>query len=152
MALPASLPGLSTRDAIIDAIHRTTNAYDYADESLLASALTQDITFELGDMKFQGLKTLKENNFNFVKTLDTAHFVSGIRVDYDESKGTGELSCNFQNFHYHPGKGFGGSADDKFVALGRYACEVVKEGGLWKIRHWRMTIVSTDGNQGVMAP
>ena len=43
MALPASLPSLTTRDAVIDAVYRVVSAYDLADDALFESGLTKDL-------------------------------------------------------------------------------------------------------------
>ncbi|KAK5115553.1 hypothetical protein LTR62_001212 [Meristemomyces frigidus] len=72
-ALAASLQGLTTREAIIDAVYRATNAYDYADDALIGLSTTSDISCKGLDHTLSGRDASRQANYDFVKTLLGSH-------------------------------------------------------------------------------
>jgi hypothetical protein len=153
--LPASLPGLTDREAIIDALHRAVLSFDHADESLLHSAVTKDIMVEMpgASPPMSGIPALKETVFDRVAyKLDTTHFLSNFRVDLPGGEGvtTARVTCSAMAQHVRKGKGR--ENGNKYTSGGLYLCEVVKDGesGLWKIKNWKFNIVWLEGDASVM--
>jgi hypothetical protein len=149
-ALSAKLPGLTDREAIADAVYRAVLAFDHADEALLRSALTEDVVAEMpGSPPAEGIAAIKATVFDRVSKLDTTHFISNVRVSI-ESAATAKLTCSAQAQHVRPGKGFE-PGPNKFMSGGFYACDVVKDGNLWKLKTWKANIVWVEGDMSVMA-
>jgi len=150
LALPAKLAGaLTEREAIADALYRAVLAFDHADEALLLSAVTEDISAEMPGLSSKGVPELKAAVFDRVSKLDTTHFLSNIRVTI-ESGTTAKVTCSAMAQHVRPGKGFE-PGPNKFTSGGLYLCDVVKVGDLWKIKSWKANIVWVDGDPTVMA-
>lgn len=148
--LPAKLSGAITeREAIADALYRAVLAFDYADESLLLTALTEDVAAEMPGSSAKGIPEFKAAVFDRVSKLDTTHFISNIRVSI-ESATTAKASASALAQHVRPGKGFE-PGPNKFTSGGLYLCELVKVGELWKIKDWKANIVWVDGDPSVMA-
>ncbi|KAH6656559.1 hypothetical protein BKA67DRAFT_552320 [Truncatella angustata] len=149
LALPAELAGsLTEREAIADTLHRAVLAFDNADDALLLSAITEDISVEMLGFSAKGVAEIKAAVFDRVSKLDTTHFLSNIRVSI-ESATTAKVTCSALSQHVRPGKGLE-PGSSKFTAGGMYLCDVVKVGSLWKISAWKMNIVWTEGDQTVM--
>ncbi|KAI1357758.1 hypothetical protein F5Y08DRAFT_323473 [Xylaria arbuscula] len=147
LALPAYLAGLSDREAIADALYRVVLAFDHADEELLRSAITDDISAEVPGSSSKGVAELKAVVFDRVSKLDTTHFLSNVRVNI-QSASMAQASCSVMAQHVRPGKGF--EADSKFTGGGMYLCEMVKIGDLWKISNWKANIIWVEGDPSVM--
>ncbi|RDW58822.1 hypothetical protein BP6252_13298 [Coleophoma cylindrospora] len=149
-ALPANLTGaLTDREAIADALYRAVLAFDYADEALLLSALTEDVAVEMVGSSAKGIPEFKAAVFDRVSKLDTTHFLANMRVSV-ESPTTAKASCSAWAQHVRPGKGFE-PGPNKFTSGGLYLCEVVKVGELWKIKSWKANFLWVDGDSSVMA-
>ena len=149
LALPATLPGLTDREAITDTLYRAVLSFDHADEALLLSAITEDIVFEMLDTSTKGIQELKAAVFDRVSKIDTTHFLSNIRISI-ESTTTAKVTCSALAQHVRPGKGFE-PGPNKFTSGALYLCDVVKIDDLWKIKSWTANIVWVDGEPSVMA-
>jgi hypothetical protein len=148
-ALPAKLAGaLTEREAIADALYRAVLAFDHADEALLLSAMTEDISFEILGASHNGIPEIKAAVFDRVSKLDTTHFISNIRISI-ESATTAKMTCSATAQHVRPGKGFE-PGPNKFTSGGLYLCDVVKVDDLWKIKSWKVNVVWVDGDPTVM--
>ncbi|VUC27767.1 unnamed protein product [Clonostachys rosea] len=148
--LPAKLQGgaLTEREAVADALYRAVLAFDHADEGLLRSAVTEDITVTIAGQTSKGLTELKAAVFDRVSKLITTHFLSNMRVTFDgDSKATATCSALAQ--HVRAGKGFEAS-ENKFTSGGLYYCNLVKDVGLWKVSTWTADITWVDGDATVM--
>ncbi|RWA03547.1 hypothetical protein EKO27_g11557 [Xylaria grammica] len=150
LALPAILSGgLTDREAIADGLYRAVLAFDHADEELLLSAITPDISAEMPGSSAKGVAEFRAAVFDRVSKLDTTHFLSNIRVN-TQSATTAQATCSALAQHVRPGKGLEPGAS-KFTSGGVYLCDMVKVGELWKISNWRANIVWVDGDPTVMA-
>ncbi|KAI0403188.1 hypothetical protein F4802DRAFT_572649 [Xylaria palmicola] len=148
--LPAALAsGLTDREAIVDALYRAVLSVDHADEALLLSAITPDISAEIAGLSAKGVAEFKATIFDHISKLDTAHLLSNIRVNI-QSASTAQATCSSWARHARPGKGLE-PGSDKFTAGGMYLCDMVKEGELWKISSWRINTVWVEGDPSVMA-
>ncbi|KAI0509424.1 hypothetical protein F5B22DRAFT_329078 [Xylaria bambusicola] len=149
-ALPASLAGgLTDREAIADALYRAVLAFDHADEALLLSAITPDISAQMPGSSAKGVVEFKAAVFDRVSKLDTTHFLSNVRVSI-QSSATAQASCSALAQHVRPGKGFE-PGPNKFTSGGMYLCDLVKVGELWKINNWSANITWVEGDPSVMA-
>lgn len=147
--LPAKLSGAITeREAVADALYRAVLAFDQTDESLLLTALTEDVAAEMPGTSAKGIPEFKAAVFDRVSKLDTTHFISNVRVSF-ESATTAKLSASAMAQHVRPGKGFEPGLS-KFTSGGLYLCELVKVGDFWKIKDWKTNFVWVDGDPSVM--
>ena len=147
-ALPAHLPGLTDREAIADTLYRAILAFDHADESLLLSAMIDDVEVETMGQSLKGIPQLKAAVFDRVSKLDTTHFISNVRVIV-ETPTTAKTTCSALAQHVRPGKGHE-VGPHRYMSGCLYACDVCKVGELWKITKWSANMVWTDGHQEVM--
>lgn len=153
MSFPSSLPSLSLREAITDAAYRCVLGLDTADVALFDSAFHQDATFELNGNVMDGLAAIHSNCYDSISKLDTTHFLSNIRVnmvDNSETKATVTASALAQ--HYRSGQG--NKPDTSHLMSGSlYFMDVDKDAkdGLWKIKSWKMKLIWTEGDWGVMS-
>ena len=148
-ALPAQLVGgLTEREAIADALYRAVLAFDYTDEALLLSAVTEDMSAEIPGQSSHGVGEFKAAVFDRVSKLDTTHFLSNIRIAI-ESSNTAKVTCSAMAQHVRPGKGFE-PGPNKYTTGALYLCDMVKVGDLWKIKNWKANIVWVDGDPTVM--
>ncbi|KAI1425908.1 hypothetical protein F5Y12DRAFT_745172 [Xylaria sp. FL1777] len=150
LVLPATLSsGLTDREAIADALYRAVLAFDHADEVLLLSAITPDISASMPGSSAKGVAEFKAAVFDRVSKLDTTHFLSNVRINI-QSATTAQATCSALAQHVRPGKGFEPGLN-KFTSGGMYLCDMVKVGELWKISNWRANIAWVDGDPTVMA-
>lgn len=147
---PIHLAGLSEREAITDALNRTLLAYDLNDVTLLESALTKDIVFEINGQVTEGIEAIKTGNFAFVGPINTGHVLGNVRIDHREGAKTASVgACALAN-HFRPGTGLEKDAP-YFMAFSLYDAEAVKESdGLWKIKRWKLNILWSTGDPSVL--
>lgn len=148
--LPAKLGGVLTdREAVADALYRVVLSFDHADEELLLSAVTEDISAELGStISAKGIPEFKAVVFDRVARLDTTHLPTNVRV-HMESATTAKATCSAITQHARPGRGFE-PGPHRFLGGGTYLCELVKDGDLWKVRNWKANILWVDGDPAVV--
>ncbi|KUI60990.1 hypothetical protein VP1G_08205 [Cytospora mali] len=117
LVLPSQLTGaLTQREAIADALYRAVLAFDHADEALLLSAVTEDLSAEIRDSSAKGIQEFKAMVFDRVSKLDTTHFLSKMRVTV-ESATEAKATCSAMAQHIRPSKGFG-QVMNKFTSGG----------------------------------
>lgn len=149
LALPAQLAGaLTDREAIADALYRAVLSFDCADETLLLSAVTDDISIEMAGTAANGVPELKAAVWDRVSKLDTTHFLSNLRISV-ESGTKARLTCSAMAQHVRPGKGRE-PGPHRFMSGGMYLCEVVKVEDLWKVKSWKADFFWVDGEPSVM--
>jgi hypothetical protein len=149
-ALPAELAGgLTDREAIADALYRAALAFDLNDEALLRSAVTDDVSVEGPRSSTNGVDELKAVIFDRVSKVDTTHILTNMRINIKD-RNTAKVTCSALAQHVRPGKGFEPSAG-KLTSGGMYLCDVVKVGGLWKIKTWKTNITWIDGDRSLFS-
>lgn len=149
-ALPAELAGgLTDREAIADALYRVALAFDLNDEALLRSAVTDDISVEGPRSSTNGVEEFKAVVFGRVSKVDTTHILTNMRINI-ENRDTAKVTCSALAQHVRPGQGFDPSAG-KLTSGGIYLCDVVKVGGLWKIKTWKTNITWIDGDRSMFS-
>ncbi|KAJ5758370.1 hypothetical protein N7520_005526 [Penicillium odoratum] len=148
--LPAALPSFTTPEAITDTLHRAVLAFDTADRSLLESSFLSDAVFDLDGRVMNGMDEARTQCFDIVSKLDTTHFVSNVRIDYVEGASTASMTASALSQHYRPNTGKTPGATN-FMGGSLYYLDVVRDtDGLWKIKTWRMKLIWTTGDVGVM--
>lgn len=150
-ALPAALPGLTTREAIIDAVYRCLNGVDIPDEALFLSAFTQDANFDLNGHVTKGLAAIHGEIYPSISKLQTAHVMSNFRVAYDEGSSTAAVTATAIGPHYRPGDGLKGDAPG-LLAGGLYYVECVQDGNdrQWKIKDYKVRTTWADGDWTIL--
>lgn len=150
-ALPATLqPALNDREAISDAIYRCIVAFDTDDKDLFLSAFTPDAVFELNGETMTGLDEILAGSFEKISKMDTTHLVTNMRINVSEEGSKAELTCTALAQHYFHGEGLNPKAAS-LLAGSLYWVELVKveEGGLWKIKHWKLKMAWAQGDWSV---
>ncbi|EAW17020.1 nuclear transport factor 2 family protein [Aspergillus fischeri NRRL 181] len=149
--LPKLTPALGDREAISDAMYRCLWGFDTADAALFASSFAADCVFDLNGNVMHGLEEIKAKCFDPIAKLDTTHFLTNVRVNYveGESNAVG-TSCGLAQ-HYAPGQGLQDGSKSLLVGS-LYWYEFIKDesDGLWKIKHWRIKSVWSEGDWSIL--
>ncbi|CAG7947177.1 unnamed protein product [Penicillium nalgiovense] len=151
-SLPASLnPALSGRDAIADALYRCVLGLDTNDLALFDSSFTPTATFSINGKVSLGLPAIHTDCFDVIKTLDTTHFVTNIRINIADSGVKAAATASAIAQHYPGGKGNEASVPS-LLAGAQYYAELVKDEGsaLWKIETFRAVTPWSEGDWGVI--
>ncbi|KAI1322529.1 hypothetical protein F5Y16DRAFT_38931 [Xylariaceae sp. FL0255] len=150
-SLPGALPGLTDREAITDMVYRVSTAFDVADEELLRSAMTEDITFAIESFTVNGVDDIIAKSFGHVSMMTTTHLIGNVRVLHKEGESTAKVTATALAQHYREGEGLSGS-DTRYLVGGLYAIDAVKDekDGLWKARNWFLKPIWKEGDRSVM--
>ncbi|KAK5687615.1 hypothetical protein LTS10_001755 [Elasticomyces elasticus] len=150
MAFPINLTGLTTREAITDAVYRCTLAFDTGDAKLLESATTDDAIVDLDGMVISGLDDIRAKILGSVGKLDTTHLATNLRIDI-KSESEASVTTSFLAQHYRQGEGRNPAAT-RFLVGGIYFIDMIKDekDGLWKSKHWKVQITWNEGDGSVM--
>lgn len=150
MSLPITLSSLSPREAIVDAVYRIVNAFDFNDTELFNSSLTEDAVLDFNGKPMEGRETIRQTLFEPVAKLDTTHFVTNIRVDIKEETNA-SVSTTTLAQHFRTGEGNKPGAT-RYMAGCLYTIDLVKheKEGVWKIKYFKLKLVWTEGDQDVM--
>ncbi|KAK9323677.1 hypothetical protein V1517DRAFT_88767 [Lipomyces orientalis] len=151
MALPSALPSLSVREAITDALYRGVIGLDTADVALFDSAFTEDAILDINGNVLDGLEAIHTGCYDFIAKLDTTHFITNVRVDVKDGESTASLTASVLAQHYRHKQGREPGATCLMTG-GLYFVDCVKDDqdGLWKITHWKLQSIWTEGDGGVM--
>ncbi|KAK5685686.1 hypothetical protein LTR17_027011 [Elasticomyces elasticus] len=162
MAFPINLTGLTTREAITDAVYRCTLAFDTGDAKLLESATTDDAIVNLNGIMLarpvasllaigiSGLDDIRTKVLGSVGKLDTTHLATNLRIDI-KSESEAYVTTSFLAQHYRQGEGRNPAAT-RFLVGGMYFIDMIKDekDGLWKSKHWKVQITWNEGDGSVM--
>ncbi|KAK5714536.1 hypothetical protein LTR15_010718 [Elasticomyces elasticus] len=150
MAFPINLTGLTTREAITDAVYRCTLAFDTGDAKLLESASTENAVIVLDGMVISGRDDIRTKILGSVGKLDTTHLATNLRIDV-KSESEAYVTTSFLAQHYRQGEGRNPAAT-RFLVGGMYFIDMIKDekDGLWKSKHWKVQITWNEGDHSVM--
>lgn len=152
MAAITSLPNLTPREGVIDAIHRCFTGMDTNDHELYESACLQDesMTVVIGPTTVQGWKAIREFSEK-VFHIVTSHAITNIRVALEDGAETASVTASAMAFHLRPAEAFT-PEDTSYTSASVYRFEVVKDSkdGLWKIKRWEFQVLWTVGDPTVM--
>ncbi|TVY57128.1 hypothetical protein LSUE1_G010321, partial [Lachnellula suecica] len=137
-SFPQTLPSLSQREAIADALYRAATASDHRDSALFNSAWAgEDVSMEIHDDNkkvLQGLSLIRTNVLNRVGPMDTTHNISLVRVNYQDGADTASLIATSTAQHASSGTGRDPNGT-KYTVGGEYSVDLIKdEEGVWKIK------------------
>ena len=156
MRSSTSLTGLTTREAISDALYRAVLGIDTNDLSLFKSAVVdlQEFSFQMnGGAEMKGEDAIMGGMFNFVGPMATTHSISNIRIEVkDDVATTASMTANAVARHQRQGTGEDPTAPH-LTAGGIYTVDLVKDSsdGLWKMKKWVLNTIWRDGDASVMA-
>lgn len=100
-----------------------------------------------------GLAAIREDCYDRVSKLDTTHFLSNVRVNLvDDHETKAKVTASALSQHYRTGQGNEPGAS-YLMSGSLYFVDVEKDAtdGVWKIRNWKMKLVWTEGDWGVMS-
>lgn len=151
---PSSLPGLSDREAVIDAVLRACASIDTKDKALWDSAWSKTRSSEVG-FTFRGEqatvgKDKVDQLFAHVSKLDTHHATTSIRAWIHPDGKTASLQAACINNHLPTGSTAKGAMDVYFLVGGRYEVSLVREDEGWKMLQWDMTMAWTQGDRAAV--
>src|ERR1700722_7544733 len=108
-SFPQTLPSLSQREAIADALYRAAIASGPYETSLFNSAWAgEDVFIEIHDDNkrvFQGLSLIRTHVLDRVGPMDTTHNISMVRVNYQDGADTASLTATSMAQHASSGTG-----------------------------------------------
>lgn len=153
-SFPQTLPSLTQREAIADALYRAAIASDHHDSALFESAWAgEDVSMEIHDDNkrvLQGLSLIRTIILNKVGPMDTTHNISMIRVNYQDGADTASLTATSMAQHAAPGTGRDPNGI-KYTVGGEYAVDLVKDdGGVWKIKKLVLNVIWSSGDASLM--
>jgi hypothetical protein len=151
-----TLPSLSHREAIADALYRAAIASDHHDSELFDSAWAgEDVSMEIHDddkRVLQGLSLIRTNVLNRVGPMDTTHNISMVRVNYQTGADTASLTATSTAQHAASGTGRNPNGI-KYTVGGEYFVDLIKDNeDVWKIKKLVLNVIWTSGDASLMHP
>lgn len=155
-SFPQTLPSLTQREAIADALYRAAIASDHHDSALFESAWAgEDVSMEIHDDNkrvLQGLSLIRTIVLDKVGPMDTTHNISMVRVNYQDGADTACLTATSMAQHAAPSTGRDPNGV-KYAVGGEYAVDLVKDDvGIWKIKKLVLNVIWTSGDASLMQP
>ncbi|KFY77890.1 hypothetical protein V499_02825 [Pseudogymnoascus sp. VKM F-103] len=152
MAVQLSLPSLTPREAVADALHRCILGIDTNNRDVFESACLkgEDMIITLGPATFSGWAAINELFVNVFKLI-TTHIASNIRVELEDGADTANLTAHVISYHVKPEDAVK-VEDTSYTAGTLYDIDLVRDGGdgLWKIKRWDLKIQWTTGDKAVL--
>jgi hypothetical protein len=148
---------LTDRAAIADTLHRYAAGLDLNDGELLASALTEDATVDLGPaMRRIGYdfpplsprEVAVSTLIGAVGPLDSSHLISNVRATVDGDTAT--VYAYAQAQHFKPGLGSDPAVTRHALMTNRYTATMVRDGERWRIRHLDIANAWFDGDPAML--
>jgi hypothetical protein len=151
-----TLPSLSHREAIADALYRAAIASDHHDSALFDSAWAgEDVSMEIHDNNkrvLEGLSLIRTNVLNRVGPMDTTHNIAMVRVNYQDGADTASLTATSTAQHAPPGTGRDPNGT-KYTVGGEYSVDLIKDkADVWKIKKLVLNVIWTSGDASLMGP
>ena len=133
MASATNLTGLSTREAVADALHRCVLGMDSNNRPLFESACLkgEDMVVMAGSIPLNGWAAI-DAMMDRVFAIITTHTVSNIRVEVEgDDADTAQITAHATSYHVRE-EDATKPEDTSYTASSLYDIELVKvEGGLW---------------------
>ncbi|KAK4495287.1 hypothetical protein PRZ48_013617 [Zasmidium cellare] len=151
---PQTLPSLTQREAIADALYRATIASDHHDIDLFTSAWAgEDVSMQIHDDQVRalsGLSQIRKIVLDRVGPMDTTHNIAMVRVNWKEGEDVASLTATSTNVHAKAGTGREVGAG-KYTVGGEYVVDLVKDGeGVWRIKKLVLNVIWTSGDASLM--
>jgi hypothetical protein len=130
-------------------LHRYAKAIDTKDWKLLATCFTEDL--EADFRSFAG-REIGRGRDNWVESIQstiegmqaTQHLTANHTHEIDGD--AGKLTAYVQAAHWLPNK----RGDAEYTVGGYYDCDMVKTGGEWRIRKYKLTVTWHRGNREIL--
>lgn len=156
MASPYLLSGLTTREAIVDAMTRVLVALDRNDVGLFNSAWAgDDVLAQIGvdenKKVLPSLPVIRKMVFDRVGPMDTTHSFTNPRVDVHEGADTAVLTATSLAQHCAVGRGKEPDGP-KYLVGGEYTVDMIRDSadGAWKIKKWVLKISWAEGDASIL--
>ncbi|KAF5004609.1 hypothetical protein FDECE_8884 [Fusarium decemcellulare] len=150
---PVVLPGLTPREAALDAYYRMAWAFDYNDWDLFKSACATntEVRFHIGEnnIHYNGVDQIKAKLFDVVSALDTQHIATNARVYLEPDGKTGRMWIMALNQHYRKGQQ-AKAGSPRLWGGNKYMIDVVEEDGLWKVKEWWVEMGWNEGDLSIV--
>ena len=130
------------REGVEDAVLRFVEGIDKRDETLLASAFTEDVVFDRGGLDAslgtftpcEGRDVVVEQLMSHVGRLDTMHLIANVRVEIDGDRA--HLTCYLIAQHHRPQQGPAVEAADHLWLGNFFDTHLVRDASyVWRINH-----------------
>jgi hypothetical protein len=152
MSPPISLPSLTPREAIADALTRCVLGFDTNSRTLFESACLKDetMTIAIGPTVVQGWTAISAF-VDRVFEIITTHVISNVRIAVEDGADTATLSAHAISYHVRPEDALK-VEDTSYTAGSLYDIKLVRnaDDGLWKIKRWGIEILWTVGDRAVL--
>lgn len=141
---------------ITDALHRFAFGLDHNDPGTLASALTEDCTFDFTPAasklgidfpKLTGRDKVVSSVLSLIGPLDTSHTVSNVRVKVNGDSAT--LYAYVMAQHFMPGDGPRRGTENALL-MNRYYCEAMRDGQQWRLRRVKIDNAWAEGDPEIL--
>jgi SnoaL-like protein len=132
------------RYEIADTLHRFAFGLDHGDADSLASALTEDCSFDfmpagkklgLDFPKLTSRQAILDGVLPLLGPLDTSHTVNNLQIEISGDSAT--LYAYVMAQHFMPRQGSRRGSENALL-MNRYDCELVRDGQKWRFK--RVTI------------
>ena len=132
------------RYEVSDTLHRYAFGLDHGDTDSLASALSEDCTFDfrpagkklhLDFPLVTGRQGILDSVLPLIGPLDTSHTATNLQIEVSDDSAT--LSAYVVSQHFMPREGARRGAENALL-MNRYDCELVRGGQKWRFK--RITI------------
>lgn len=149
------MKGLSTREAIADALYRCVQGLDTYDEALFRSALVdlKDFKFGFNGSELKGEGVIMDAVFHFVGPMATTHSLSNIRIDVEsDAAEIASMTAYAIAVHYRKGEGIDPTTSH-LTAGAIYDLDLIKDksDGQWKIQNWGVKLLWRSGDASIVA-
>ena len=147
---------VSDRLEIADTLHRYAFGLDHNDADALASAFTQDCTFDftpagaklgLRFPKLSGRDTVVKSLISLLGPLDTSHAVSNLQVRISGDSATAQAYIMAQ--HFMPGDGPRRGTENALL-MNRYHCELLRDGQKWRLSRVKIDNAWAEGDPEIL--
>ncbi|RVX73950.1 hypothetical protein B0A52_02840 [Exophiala mesophila] len=154
MAQPDNLREITPREAVADALHRCILGFDNNDRELFESACLKDESMLVVAAGFiiQGWTSISDF-MSRLFSLVTTHFITNIRVQFNDESNTAHMSAHAIAYHVRADDAFK-QEDASYTAGCLYFIDLIKDDtdGLWKIKKWEIKMQWTTGDRAVLHP
>lgn len=148
---------LTIHEAVCDALLRMGQGIDDNNPELLASAFTVDAVCDMTASSFlsphfgllSGRDAIVAMTSHSVCRMDTTHMLQNFRTTVSADGGSAHLTCYVLAHHWRPGHGRSYAFAGCFTMGNRFECELVLEGGLWRMKTFIIRPQWTEGDFGV---
>ncbi|KAF2165377.1 hypothetical protein M409DRAFT_24227 [Zasmidium cellare ATCC 36951] len=151
---PHTLPNLTPKEGILDAINRITWGLDLHDRALFKSAFstqgTPKLHFPFRQLDLSGRDEISTKFFNGVKYHETDHQISNVRISYEAGRKEARVWAMGQNQHHNKGEALKTRVEGRMTGA-RYVFDVVEDSDeVWRVMEWWVEITWEGGDPSVV--